>query len=124
MIADAEYGALVIFTAQDMVDDVRRVLERTARVMAADADLVARMGDGMTAAQEAVNSAIVSEPVFVRLAGLRAIAIATATARDTIRAYPEAAVELGVEPANVIAAAAEFRDTVHALRIVRQSRLS
>ena len=48
MIADAEYGALVIFTAQDMVDDVRRVLERTARVMAADADLVARMGDGMT----------------------------------------------------------------------------
>ena len=33
MIADAEYGALVIFTAQDMVDDVRRVLERTARAV-------------------------------------------------------------------------------------------
>ncbi|HQX61831.1 MAG TPA: hypothetical protein PK593_00080 [Thermomicrobiales bacterium] len=125
MIGDAEYGALVIFTEHDMLDDVRRVLARAGEIVSHAPDLAERLNADLGTARDALSGATVGTPVFVvQLGGLRALAVVMAATRDLCRARPAVAVELGIEPANMTAAAMEFRQTVDALRIARQARLS
>lgn len=136
MSADAEreattidaLGAMLVLTDQATLDTLTRTLAAAERVAgkhrAAGADWPARFLPGVGSARAQLAGLMVGEPRFVDLDALKAIGVAVSSLRDLVTREPDYAAELGVEPAALRALAGSVRETVLALRIARQARLS